>query len=104
MDDLQDTVDKISPSDVLILLGNFNGRVGSRGDVDERWLGVRGKRGVGQCNEAGERFLEFCALNQFTIMNTWFEKKQHHLATWKHPATKQPHMIDYVVMRADQLH
>ena len=24
-----------------------------------------------------------------------------HLATWKHPATKQSHMIDYVVMRAE---
>lgn len=34
---------------------------------------------VRQCNEAGERFLEFCALNQFTIRNTWFEKKQRHL-------------------------
>ena len=99
MDNLQDTVDKIPASDVLMLLGDFNARVGSSGD-DDLWLGVRGRHGVGVCNEAGERFLEFCALNQFSIMNTWFEKKQHHLATWKHPATKQSHMIDFVVMRA----
>ena len=32
MDDLQDTVDKISPLDVLILLGDFNARVGRRED------------------------------------------------------------------------
>ena len=101
MDNLQDTVDKIPASDVLMLLGDFNVRVGSSGD-DDLWLGVRGRHGVGVCNEAGERFLEFCALNQFSIMNTWFEKKQHHLATWKHPATKQSHMIDFVVMRAAQ--
>ena len=51
---------------------------------------------------AGEKFLEFCALNQLTIMNTWFQKRDHHLTTWKHPATKQWHMIDYVVMWTGQ--
>ena len=35
-------------------------------------------------------------------MNTWFEKKLVHLATWKHPATKQSHMIDFVLMRRGQ--
>ena len=100
-EDLQDTVDKIPTSDVLLLLGDFNARVGCSvaGDV---WRGVRGRHGVGCCNEAGEKFLEFCAVNQFTIMSTWFVKKSIHLATWKHPATKQSHMIDYVVMRAEQ--
>ena len=41
-------------------------------------------------------------MNNFTIMNTWFTKKPMHLATWKHPATKQSFMIDYIVMRAGQ--
>ena len=85
MDDLQDTVDKISPLDVLILLGDFNARVGRRED-DHLWFGVHGKHGIGQCNDAGERFLEFCARNQFTIMNTWFEKKQHHLGYVETPS------------------
>ena len=102
MEDLQDTVDKVPMSDVLLLLGDFNARVGSSVADDDVWRGVRGRHGVGVCNEAGERFLEFCAVNQFTIMNTWFAKKAIHLATWKHPATKQSHMIDYVVMRAGQ--
>ena len=69
------------------------------GDV---WRGVRGRHGVGCCNEVGEKFLEFCAVNQFTVMSTWIIKKSIHLATWKHPATKQSHMIDYVVMHAEQ--
>ena len=57
----------------------------------------------GDCNEAGERVLEFCAVNDFTIMNTsWFAKKPIHLATLRHPATKEMHMIDYVVMRSEQ--
>lgn len=101
MEDLQDAIDKIPTSDVLLLLGDFNACVGCSAD-DDVWRGVRGRHGVGCCNEAGERFLEFCAVNQFTIMNTWFAKRAIHLATWKHPATKQSHMIDYVVMRAEQ--
>ena len=53
-------------------------------------------RGLGTCNEAGERLLELCAINNLTIMNTWFKKKPVHLGTWVHPATKQAHMIDFV--------
>ena len=63
---------------------------------------MRGRHGVVCCNEVGEKLLEFCAVNQFTVISTWFTKKSTHLATWKHPATKQSHMIDYVVMRAEQ--
>ena len=96
-DELQYAVDGIPSSDLLIILGNFNAQTGKRSD-DNVWRGVCGKHGVGSCNEAGEKFLEFCAVNNFTIMNTWF--KPIHLATWQHPTTKQGHMIDYVVMRA----
>ena len=101
MDDLRGVLDKIPTSDMLMLLGDFNTRVGSSGEND-LWLGVHGRHGVVGCNEAGETFPEFYALHLFTIMNTWLGKKQHHLARWKHPATKQAHMIDYVIMRADQ--
>lgn len=102
IEDLQYTVDKIPSSDVLLILGDFNARVGSSARGDDLWRGVRGRYGVGNCNEAGEDFLQFCTINNFTIMNTWFCKKPIHLATWKHPATRQMHMIDYVVMRAEQ--
>ena len=46
-----------------------------------------------------EQLLELCSL---TIMSTWFEKKPIHLGTWIHPATKQTHVIDFVMMRKDQ--
>ena len=35
-------------------------------------------------------------------MIIWFKKKAVHLCTWIHPATKQAHMIDFVMMRRDQ--
>ena len=35
-------------------------------------------------------------------MNTWFKKKLIHLGTWVHPATKQIHMIDFLMIKRDQ--
>ena len=103
MEDLQETIHMVPASDVLLLLGDFNAHVGASSvSDDDLWRGVRGKYGVGVCNEAGERFLEFCAVNDFTIMKTWFAKKSIHLATWRHPATKEMHMIDYIVMWSNQ--
>ena len=96
-------LDQVPQSDVLLLLGDFNARVDSA-EIGEDRLVERSERVAwdGECNDAGERFLEFCARNQFTIMNIWFQKKSHHLAAWRHPATKQMHAIDYTVMRSDQ--
>ena len=101
--DLQRTLDGIPASDLQIVLGDFNARVGSRDTVcDDLWSGVRGGFGHGQCNSAGERLLMWCAINQFSVMNTWFRKPPHRRGTWMHPATKQHHMIDMVLMRQSQ--
>ena len=102
VDELQDTLDSVPHDDILTLLGDFNARVGKCEFEEDIWRQVRGRHGIGICNEAGEKLLELCAVNSLTIMNTWFQKKQVHLATWKHPATKQAHMIDFVMMRRGQ--
>ena len=96
----------------LWCLAIFNARVGSSendvsGDCFERedhqqWGSVLGQYGCGQCNQAGENLLLFCARNQLSIMNTWFRKKLSTRSTWTHPATRQRHLIDYVIMRAGQ--
>ena len=82
--DLQDVLDRVPQADVLIMLGDINACV-----VSDLWGGVFGKQGMGEVNQVGEEFLEFCATNQLTIMNTWFAKKQIHLGTWLHPAPKR---------------
>ena len=101
-EELQDTLDGVPTDDILILLGDFNVRVGRRVESNDVWKAVRVRHGIGICNEVGEHFLEFCSTNNLTIMNTWFKKPEAHLATWMHPATKQMHMIDYIMMRSDQ--
>ena len=62
--DLQDVLNKIPQSDVLIVLGDFNARVGKRDLENDLWPGTLGKHGLGESNQAGEEFLEFCATNQ----------------------------------------
>ena len=99
---LQDTIDKIPHNKILVMWGDFNARVGLLGIGNDLWQGVIGKHGLSEHNFVGEDFLEFCALNQFSNMNTWSQKKEIYQGTWMHPATKKCHMIDFVVMRAEQ--
>ena len=66
---LQDTLDTVSEHDLLLVIGDFNARVGSteQGDSEETWKEVKGVHGVGRMNEAGADLLSFCALNDLTI-------------------------------------
>ena len=99
-EDLQRTVDGVPASDLLLLLGDFNARVGSH-DGNE-WKDVLGRFGHGVRNDAGERLSVWCAANGLAIMNTHFRKPSAKQGTWTHPATKQQHLIDFVVMRQAQ--
>ena len=80
------------------MLGDFNARVGSRQDGDEWWR-VRGPHGFGETNEAGKELLAFLSMNEATVCNTWYEKKNIHKATWQHPKTKKWHCIDYAIVK-----
>ena len=102
--DLQVTLDEVNEQDLLLVVGDFNARVGSmeRGNSEDAWIGVRGAHGVGWINEAGSDLLSFCALNELSIMNTCFEKKNIYKYTWQHHGSKHWHCIDYIIMRQRQ--
>ena len=51
--------------DVLFIIGDWNAKVGS-----QETPGVTGKFGLGVCNEAGQRLIEFCQENTLVIPNT----------------------------------
>ena len=85
--ELQDTLDKVSQKDVLGVFGDFNARVDVLKPGEEEWRGIVGKHGLDEGNGAGEEFMHFCALNQLTVMNTWFQRKKIYYGTWMLPAT-----------------
>ncbi|XP_017668058.1 PREDICTED: uncharacterized protein LOC108496141, partial [Lepidothrix coronata] len=94
--DLRCLIQKVPVDDKIIILGDFNARVGKN---FEAWKGILGKHGVGSCNDNGRLLLEFCAEQQLTITNTIFQQKNSLKTTWMHPRSEHWHLIDYVLMR-----
>ena len=78
-DQLQSTLSSVHASDLLVIMGDFNARVGS--DCSS-WNPVMDPHGIGECNDNGERLLDFCASNHMIVSNTWFQNKLLHQATW----------------------
>ena len=103
-EDLQRSVDDVPGGDILLVLGDLNVRVGtcSEQSGDGSWRSALGSFGLGERNAAGDRLLMWCAMNQFSILNTFFQKPDYKRGTWMHPATRKYHMIDFVLMRHPQ--
>ena len=77
-EDLQDLFLELTPQkDVLFIIGDWNGKVGS-----QETPGVTGKFGLGVRNEKGKRQIEFCQENALIIANTLFQQHKRRLYTW----------------------
>lgn len=94
--DLSAVLHSVPANDKLILLGDFNARVGQD---HARWEGVLGKHGVGKMNNNGLLLLSKCVEFELTITNTNFRLANKYKTTWMHPRSKQWHLIDYVIVR-----
>ena len=95
-EDLQATISAVPRTDKLIILGDFNARVGTD---HVSWEGVLGKNGLGKCNSNGLLLLETCAAHQLLITNTVFRLPNRNKTSWMHPRSKQWHLLDYVITR-----
>ena len=95
-EDLDQLIKSTPASDKLLILGDFNARVGKDKD---NWKGVLGPHGVGNLNSNGLLLLSMCAEHQLCITNTMFRQADKYKTTWMHPRSKQWHMLDYVVVR-----
>ena len=73
-EDLQDLLELTPQKDVLVIIGDWNAKVGS-----QETPGVTGKLGLGVPNEAGQRIIEFCQENALVIANTVFQKHKRRL-------------------------
>ena len=92
-------VTSIPREENLILLGDFNARVGREHTTWE----ALGHHGIGKMNSNGLRLLELCSECNLVICNTFFHHKLKHKTTWTHPRSKHGHMIDFIITRTDDL-
>ena len=95
-DDLDNIISATPRTDKLILLGDFNARVGTE---HQTWEGVIGSEGVGKCNSNGILLLRKCAEHDLLITNKVFKLPNRNKTTWMHPQSKHWHLIDYVIVR-----
>ena len=95
-DCLSAELSRVPSADKIIVLGDFNARVGAERDL---WGGVLGRHGTGTCNDNGLRLLSLCSLHELCITNSLFQLRDMHKATWMHPRSKHWHLLDYVIVR-----
>ena len=93
---LASIIRSIASTEQLIILGDFNARVGA--DCDS-WPSCLGSFGVGKLNENGQRLLELCTFLNLCITNSFFKTKPQHKVSWSHPRSKHWHQQDLIMVR-----
>jgi hypothetical protein len=93
---LEEVCDKVVKGDELVILGDFNARVGK---YSEEYPKVVGKFGwEDEVNDNGSRLLNFCIQRKMCIMSTVFEHKDIHKPTWCNKKNGKWHLIDHILI------
>lgn len=76
------TIEEVKKSDIVILMGDLNAKVGN----DNRgYENIMGKHGLGTSNDNGELFMDTCVAYKLVIGGTIFSHKDIHKITWVSP-------------------
>nr|VZI29872.1 unnamed protein product [Spirometra erinaceieuropaei] len=95
-EDLHVLLATVSKADKLIVLVDFNARVGTDHTA---WRGVLGPHGLRGSNDNGLLLIRTCAEHRLILTNTFFCLPEQEKATWRHPRSRQWHLLDYVLVR-----
>jgi len=94
-DQLSQEGEKARKYDILILLGDFNAKIGRENFIAT----VAGKYTVHEVtSENGKRLPQLAARNNMIIKSTCFEHKAIHKGTWMCPGTDVVNEIDHVII------
>ncbi|BHF80440.1 hypothetical protein SprV_0702356800 [Sparganum proliferum] len=95
-EDLHALLANVSKADKLIVLGDFNARVGTD---HAAWRGVLGPHGLDDSNDNGLLLLRTCVEHRLLLTNTYSRLPLREKATWRHPRSRQWHLLDHVLAR-----
>ena len=90
---LQETIDSSPKRDIIMILGDLNAKVGTNNQNRELNMG---KHGIGEMNENGELFADFCVQNDLEIGGTIFKHRNIHKVTWISPDHSTQNQIDHI--------
>ena len=82
-DHLQEILDQSPKKDILVVLGDWNSKVGE--DAFKTWKGTYGRYCNPETNERGLRLLEFARYNHTVLANTLGKHKVSKRWTWYSP-------------------
>ena len=97
--ELQAEIDDTHKKDIILVMGDFNAKVGSMQDLSEK--GIIGKYAYGNRNGNGEELVDFALGNNLKIMNTTFPTHPRRLYTWTEPDGKSKHQLDYISIQKE---
>jgi hypothetical protein len=94
-DYLQSIVDKVPKSDLIIILGDVNAKLGK----EPAYQKITGKHTLHEeTNRNGELLCDFAAANNMIVMSTQFQHKQIHKGTWRSPDYNIINQTDHVLL------
>jgi len=94
---LRGVVEEVPTHDVLVVMGDFNAKIGRENTGLER---VIGKHGCGEMNENGERLIDFSLECSLVVGGSLFQHKDIHKLTWKSPDGKTINQIDNLLINS----
>ena len=92
--DLSQAVKQVPKRDMLLVMGDFNAKVGRR--EPSAVSSAVGLYGLGETNEAGEQLEDFCLEHELALANTMFKQHPRRLYTWTSPDGNTRNQIDYI--------
>ncbi|VDM05690.1 unnamed protein product [Schistocephalus solidus] len=95
-EDLHALLATVPKVDKLIVLDDFNARVGTDRAA---WQEVLGPHGLSSCNDNGLLLLKTCVEHRLLLTNTFFRLPTREKATWMHPRSRCWQLLDYFIVR-----
>ena len=93
-DDMGEEIEKVEAEEKCIVGGDLNGHIGEDNNVISR---IHGGHGHGDRNTDGERIIDFAVSYDMAIANTFFNKQQEQLITYK--SGNRLSQIDFLLYR-----
>ena len=87
--------------DMLLVMGDFNAKVGRR--QPSAMSSAVGLYGLGETNEAGEQLGDFCLEHELALANTMFKQHPRRLYTWTCPDGNTRNQIDYIILNCAKM-